>query len=67
MFTGELTVLIEVSKSKVIKLLMEHIQEELTTEEFYELLVKLLKLYKKFDGAAMEDFQFLFSKRSTGD
>lgn len=55
---------IEVSKSKATKLMMEHIQEELDTEEFHKLLVKLLRLYKKFQGA---DVESLFSKRSIGD
>ena len=55
--------LIEISKAKATKLIIDHICEELGTKEFYDLLVKLLKLYKKFDGADVEDFNFLFLKK----
>lgn len=56
--------LIEVSKTKATKLIINHICEELSTEEFYELLVRLLKLYKKFEGAHIEDFNFLLTKKN---
>ena len=42
------------SHAQVKKLLIEHIEEECSTEEFAALIILLIKRYKKFLGADLD-------------
>jgi hypothetical protein len=50
------------SKSQVKKLLLEHIEEELSTEELEALIVQLIKLYKRFEGSDLNELLQPFLK-----
>lgn len=47
------------NKAQAKKAILDHIQEELTTEEFCSLLIKLIKLYKQFEGAETDELREL--------
>jgi hypothetical protein len=50
---------ITLSHSQVKRLLIQHIEEECSTEDFAALIVQLIKLYKKFQGADLDELKEL--------
>lgn len=49
---------IYLNKKQAMKIILDHVEEELSTEELHNLLAELIKLYKKRDGALIEALRY---------
>ena len=57
--------IIEVSKSQSLKVINEFINEELNTQEYHNLLVKLIRQYSKFQGSDMRELWKVCAKEAS--
>lgn len=53
---------LEISKAQFKKLLNDYINEELSSEEFHNIIMKFLKQYKHWDNVWFDDMKLFIDK-----